>query len=66
MTKERDARSVLPFRGGESAALERLQDFIWNKDLIKNYKNTRNGMIGHDLTLISLQCGEDCAVYWWS
>lgn len=43
-----DARSVLDFKGGESAALARVKDYIWDKDLLKIYFDTRNGMIGGD------------------
>jgi len=41
-------KGVMTFQGGETAALQRVQDFIWNKDLLKNYFNTRNGMLGAD------------------
>lgn len=41
-------KGVMPFKGGETAAIERVQDYIWNKDLLKNYFDTRNGMIGAD------------------
>jgi deoxyribodipyrimidine photo-lyase len=43
-----DSRSALHFKGGETAALERLNDYFWKKDLLKNYKETRNGLIGAD------------------
>jgi deoxyribodipyrimidine photo-lyase len=43
-----DPRSVLNFKGGESVALQRVQDYIWDKDLLKIYFDTRNGMIGAD------------------
>lgn len=43
-----DARSVLDFKGGESAALARVQNYLWDKDLLKIYFDTRNGMIGGD------------------
>jgi len=36
------------FRGGETAALERLQYYLWDTNCIKTYKETRNGMIGSD------------------
>lgn len=45
---ERDARIVLPFKGGESEALQRLQYYLWDTDLAKSYKETRNGLIGGD------------------
>merc|ERR1719215_2350503 len=43
-----DPRGVMHFVGGETAALARVKDYIWDKDLLKNYFNTRNGMIGAD------------------
>jgi len=43
-----DERTVLTFKGGETAALERLQHYLWETDAIKNYKETRNGLIGED------------------
>ncbi|GAB4402604.1 MAG: DASH family cryptochrome [Bacteroidia bacterium] len=43
-----DARAVLPFRGGETAALERLAHYFWQTDSLRNYKETRNGLLGAD------------------
>jgi deoxyribodipyrimidine photo-lyase len=43
-----DPRGVMEFRGGEKAGLERVKDYIWNKDLLRVYFDTRNGMIGGD------------------
>ena len=43
-----DLRAVLPFKGGENAALERLHYFLWETDLVKNYKQSRNELIGGD------------------
>lgn len=43
-----DARACLEFRGGEKQAWERLQAYIWDKDLLRTYKITRNGMLGGD------------------
>ena len=43
-----DSRAVLDFKGGESNALSRLNDYIWQKDLLKTYKETRNQLIGGD------------------
>ncbi len=45
---ERDYRSAFPFKGGETQALERLNDYIWERELLQTYKETRNGMIGED------------------
>ena len=41
-----DPRGVMPFKGGETAALERVKDYIWTKDRLKIYFDTRNGMLG--------------------
>jgi deoxyribodipyrimidine photo-lyase len=41
-----DKRSVLDFKGGENEGLERLKDYLWTKNLLKNYKKTRNEMLG--------------------
>jgi deoxyribodipyrimidine photo-lyase len=45
-----DSRSAMPanYRGGETFALQRVRDYIWDKDLLKIYFDTRNGMIGAD------------------
>lgn len=43
-----DPRGVMEFKGGEKAALDRVKDYIWTKDLLKVYFDTRNGMIGGD------------------
>ncbi|TAE23993.1 MAG: DASH family cryptochrome [Candidatus Kapaibacterium sp.] len=43
-----DSRAVLPFKGGETQALKRLADYFWERDCLKNYKETRNGLIGAD------------------
>lgn len=36
-------RSVLPFVGGESAALERVRYYIWESECIATYFETRRG-----------------------
>lgn len=43
-----DPRGVLDFEGGETAGLARLDDYIWRRDLLRRYKQTRNGMLGGD------------------
>ena len=40
--------SAFPFIGGETAALERLNDYLWGTDAITTYKETRNGLVGTD------------------
>ena len=36
-----DPRGVLPFRGGERAALARVQHYLWDADCLKEYVETR-------------------------
>jgi deoxyribodipyrimidine photo-lyase len=36
----------LVFQGGETAALQRLQDYFWTEDCLKTYFQTRNGLLG--------------------
>lgn len=43
-----DERTVLHFRGGSKAAEERLQYYLWDNELLSNYKQTRNELIGGD------------------
>jgi deoxyribodipyrimidine photo-lyase len=43
-----DSRGVLAFRGGETGAIERLQNYFWQNNCLRNYKETRNGMLGAD------------------
>jgi deoxyribodipyrimidine photo-lyase len=44
----RDIRSVYRFAGGETAALSRVQHYLWKSHAIKTYKETRNGMLKAD------------------
>ncbi|ELR99073.1 DASH family cryptochrome [Gloeocapsa sp. PCC 73106] len=43
-----DSRGVLNFKGGERAGKARLKSYFWEKDALRNYKETRNGMLGPD------------------
>jgi deoxyribodipyrimidine photo-lyase len=55
-----DNRSAITYKGGEAAAHQRLQAYIWDKDLLKNYKETRNELIGSDYSSKfspALSCG---------
>lgn len=36
------------FVGGEEAGLKRLNEYFWEKNLLKTYKETRNGLLGAD------------------
>jgi len=44
----KEERSVLDFKGGATAACERLDYYFWDKELLSTYKETRNGLIGGD------------------
>lgn len=41
-------KTAFPFEGGEDAALERLNYYLFESKLISKYKETRNGLIGAD------------------
>ena len=42
--------TVFPFEGGESTGLAHLHSYIWEKELVKSYKQTRNSLVGVDHT----------------
>lgn len=42
------APSAFPFSGGELAAQARLRDYLWDSQGVRQYKETRNGMIGSE------------------
>nr|WKN38183.1 DASH family cryptochrome [Tunicatimonas sp. TK19036] len=43
-----DERAVLPFQGGETSGIARLKEYFWKNNNLKDYKETRNGMLGAD------------------
>lgn len=45
---EDDPRACLQFKGGETEGLARLRYYLWESNLIKTYKDTRNGLLGGD------------------
>jgi deoxyribodipyrimidine photo-lyase len=45
---EFDSRTAFPFEGGETSALERLNDYFFNTKKLGFYKKTRNGLVGVD------------------
>jgi deoxyribodipyrimidine photo-lyase len=56
-----DHRSAFPFSGGETEAWKRLTEYFWDKDLLRNYKETRNGLIGIDYsTKLSAALSHGC------
>lgn len=64
-----DDRAVMNFKGGETEALKRMKDYFWETNAVKNYKQTRNGLIGADYSSkfsawIALGCLSPREVYW--
>lgn len=45
---EIDKRSVIPFKGGEDEAWNRLNHYFYKSDELRNYKFTRNGLLGEN------------------
>jgi len=43
-----DCRAAFPFKGGESAGIERVNQYLTETHAIASYKETRNGMIGEN------------------
>ena len=43
-----DKRAAISFKGGESAAITRLNHYFFETKSISNYKETRNGLVGAD------------------
>jgi deoxyribodipyrimidine photo-lyase len=41
-----DKNSAFPFRGGETAALKRMENYFFETENLSVYKKTRNGLIG--------------------
>ena len=41
-------RAVIQFTGGESAGRDRVQEYIWERDSLREYKEKRNEMLGTD------------------
>ncbi len=64
-----DKRSVVKFKGGETEGLKRLKYYLWDTDLLENYKKTRNGLIGSDYSSkfsawMSAGCLSPREIYW--
>jgi len=43
-----DDRAVLPFEGGETAGKARVNSYLWEEDRLREYKSTRNGLLGSE------------------
>jgi len=66
---EADPRSAFPFQGGESEGLRRLQYYLWETALVKDFKETRKMLIGSDYsTKFSPWLAQGCLspkkIYW--
>lgn len=46
--KPLDSRAALPFKGGETEAIKRLNHYFFETQCISSYKETRNGLVGPD------------------
>ncbi len=44
----KDKRAAFEFRGGETAALERVSRYIWRQKSLAHYKETRNQLLGSE------------------
>lgn len=57
----KDERSVIDYQGGEQEASRRLTEYMWEKDLLRHYKDTRNGLVGSDYSSkLSLALAHGC------
>lgn len=45
---ELPVQSAFPFKGGENAAWNRLEQYFWDTKKVSYYKQTRNGLVGTD------------------
>lgn len=64
-----DPRAAIHFKGGEAAALRRLQHYFWDTQALIEYKETRNGMLGADYSSkfspwLALGCISPRTIYW--
>lgn len=62
-------RAAIQFDGGESVGLARLNAYLWEDDLAKTYKETRNGMLGANYSSkfsawLSMGCLSPRQIYW--
>ena len=65
----KDGRAVLDFRGGAKEAKKWMNQWIWERDCLKDYKETRNGLVGADYSSklspwLSIGCISAADVYW--
>lgn len=67
--KQTSCKELIFFKGGETEGLNRIHEYFWDKDLLKNYKNTRNGLLGNEFSSklsawLSFGCVSPRKVYW--
>ena len=43
-----EPRAAIQFKGGETAAIQRLEHYLWETDAVAEYFETRNGLLGED------------------
>ena len=60
--------AVMEFKGGETAGLQRLHHYLWDTKALRQYKETRNGLLGADYSSkfspwLSLGCLSPRTVY---
>ena len=65
----KDERAVLDFKGGAKEAKKWMHQWIWERDCLKEYKETRNGLVGADYSSklspwLSTGCISVVEVYW--
>jgi deoxyribodipyrimidine photo-lyase len=68
-TPEHDARAVFLYQGGETNALQRLQQYIHQSHSVAHYKDTRNEMLGANNSSkfspwLALGCLSPRKVFW--
>ncbi|TAH03060.1 MAG: DASH family cryptochrome [Sphingobacteriales bacterium] len=64
-----DEVTTANFNGGESEGLKRLKYYLWDTDLLKKYKLTRNGLLGMDYSSklspwLAAGCLSPRSIYW--
>jgi deoxyribodipyrimidine photo-lyase len=43
-----DTRAQFTFKGGMTAGMQRVEQWMWRDNCLQNYKDTRNGMVGQN------------------
>ena len=66
---EEEERAVLSFRGGEEEGWKWMAEWMWERDCLQRYKETRNGLVGADYSSklspwLANGCLSAVQVYW--